>query len=162
MKFTIAVASIFLAVAGATSAIAQGAPSLSVTINPTPQTWTGSPLVFGGTITNTGSVTLNPDSDSIAMPSAVGYTDEYLNNVLLGSGLSLTPGQSYTTPDLFTITGGVTSSFTGTFSTTDSTVGVTGNGDFRVNVPGSVPEPGSMALLASSLLGGGFLLRRRK
>ena len=164
MKINVTVASIFLALVGAAGANAQTS-AFDVTVSPTPQTWTGSPLIFGGTITNTSTSTLNIDTDSVNPPTGVTYTDEFGS---LAGPLPLTLAAGASTgfiPDLFTITGGVTSSFTGTFSATDSSTGpapVTGFGNFDVVVPGSVPEPGSVALFASSLVGGGLFLRRRR
>lgn len=160
MKMNVTVASICLALVGAVGANAQTS-AFDVTITPPSQLWTGTPLVFGGTITNTTGVPLNLSTDSVNPPSNVTYTDEF--GGLAGPlPFTIPVGGSYTSTDLFTITGGVTSAFTGTFSATDvsGAAPVTGFADFAVTT--SVPEPGSMALLASSILGGGLFLRRRR
>jgi hypothetical protein len=165
MKIQIAIASAVLALAGSIAANAQTS-AFSVVVSPTPQTWTGAPLTFGGTITNTTAGPLDISIDSITAPGGVGISNDFANNYLLNQDLTLAPGGSYTSGDLFTVTGPVSASYTGTFSATDvsgGAPGVTGYGDYQVIVPtSSTPEPGTLALFASSALGGGFALLRRR
>jgi hypothetical protein len=171
MKFNIAVATLFLTAAGATGAYAQdvtltlGGTGVSLvggvptyTLATTPGT-----AMFDGTITNTSANPYTFDGASIAPPPAgVTETDQINTNL---NTYTVPAGGSQTVPDLFSlqVASGV-SSFTGFFSVSASSAtppnGI-GVSQFAVDIT-AVPEPGTLALCAGSLLSGGLLLRRRK
>jgi hypothetical protein len=123
---------------------------------------------FSGTIFNIGNTTLEIVGDSVSAPQGVA-TDLPQSDLIIGSfPLILAPGESFRGDYLFglDIPAGATS-FGGTYAV--DTLDNAGNqvafgADYRVNIPQViVPEPGTMALLVSGLVGGSlFLVRRRR
>jgi hypothetical protein len=126
-------------------------------------------VAFSGTIFNIGNVALEIIGDSLTAPAGVGV-DLPQSDLIIGSfPLTLAPGDSFRGDYLFAldIPAGQTS-FGGTYAV--DTLDPAGNqaafsADYRVNIQGgpAVPEPGTMALLVSGLVGGSlFMVRRRK
>jgi hypothetical protein len=167
MKFKMALAAVALSLLGSSAAQAQ----LSIVLD------LGDPLAptsvangtapgrveFSGTIFNIGQTDLTIDGDSVSAPGGV-VSDLPQSDLVIGSfPITLAPGDSFRGDYLFglDIPAGQTS-FGGTYAvTTDS--GEVFSADYRVNIGGAaVPEPGTMALLVSGLVGGSMLLARRR
>lgn len=172
MKFKMALAALALSVIGA-SAQAQlsivldaGDPNSPTSVQDgTAPGW----VAFSGTIFNIGDEALEIIGDSVSAPAGVG-TDTPQSDLIIGSfPMILGPGDSFRGDYLFAldIPAGQ-GSFGGTYAV--DTLDALGNqtpyfADYRVNIqgPGRVPEPGTMALLVSGLIGGSlFMVRRRK
>jgi hypothetical protein len=125
-------------------------------------------VAFSGTIFNIGNTALEIIGDSLTAPAGVGV-DLPQSDLIIGSfPLTLAPGDSFRGDYLFQldIPAGQTG-FGGTYAL--DTLDPAGNqaaftADYRVNIQGPVvPEPGTMALLVSGLIGGSlFMARRRK
>jgi len=124
---------------------------------------------FSGTIFNEGTFAITIDGDSVSAPAGV-VTDLPQSDLIIGQfPITLAPGESFRGDYLFglEIPAGQTS-FGGTYAVLGSDA--QGNpldpafADYRVNIQGAaVPEPGTMALLVSGLIGGSlFMVRRRK
>lgn len=121
------------------------------------------PVIFAGSVAGTGHI--ESTSQSIQIGSATitdffgfGGGDPDLASV----PMDLTDG-SFTTDDMFELSNLAPDS-TGLISGIYSIV-LDPNGDQVISQPFTVrvvPEPGTMALLASSLVGGGLLLARRR
>jgi hypothetical protein len=180
MKIKIAVATVALSLVGAIGAQAQESNDFSVVVSPNPLNLTAAQLPVGdqaysATITNTSSSADTIVGDSIgSLPTGVNIVNDGIMTQLGTTGpIALAAGGSVTVPDAFdlAIPAG-TQSFVGDLTVYDNagngnnvaSVGdaSVGNpyGNFAVN---TTPEPGTLALLASSALGGGaFLLRRRR
>ena len=166
MKFKMALAAAALALLGSSAAQAQ----LSVVLDsPVQSASSPSFLVFNGTIFNEGSTTLTIDGDSVSAPVGVGV-DLPHSDLFLGSWpMTLGPGDSFRGDWLFAldIPGTQTESFGGTYAVTGTDAlgnPFEYNTDYRVNIQGGtpVPEPGTMALLVGSLVGGSLLMKRRR
>jgi len=123
---------------------------------------------FSGTIFNIGNTAITINSDSVSAPAAV-TTDLPQSDLVLGSfPITLNPGDSFRGDYLFglDIAAGQTT-FGGTYAVfaEDAQGSPLGpfSADYRVSITGTqVPEPGTMALLASGLIGGSLMLRRRR
>jgi hypothetical protein len=123
----------------------------------------GSPVTFEATIsapsTNTGTIYLNGDNYTLGGLFTVDDTD------FLNFPFSLDPGAS-TTADLFTVTllpGVPTGSYSGFFSILGGSdpfvLDTIGTANFNVQV---TPEPQTVALLGTGLLGLAVILMRRR
>jgi hypothetical protein len=179
MNIKFAVATVAVSLLAATGAYAQS-NVWSVVVNPNPLNLTATQLPvadesFSATVTNISGVSQTFDGDSIGdYPSAtVNVLDD---NVAAGLGstgpVTLAPGGSVSYPDAFDLSiGAGTANFVGDLFVSDASgngnninsVGdaTPGNpyGNFAVN---TTPEPGSIALLASSALAGAAVIRRRR
>jgi hypothetical protein len=179
MKIKIAVATVAVSLFAIVGAHAQS-NDWSVVVDPNPLNLTAAQLpvadqAYSATVTNISGTSQTFDGDSIGnYPATVNVLDDNLATDLGTTGpVTLGPGASMTFPDAFDISiGAGTANFVGDltvsdaggdsnnlFSSGDASIG-NPYGNFAVN---TTPEPGSLALLASSALGGGaFLLRRRR
>jgi len=156
--------------------------TLTLNLTDTPQQGTpgGSPLIFSGILTNTGSAPITIDGSSfVFLPSLAGLdandSADFISFVVGGG--TLDPGQSYS-GTLFDISvgtgvpGGSSADCTATYSGTcaDPTTGdptpAFASADFGVTVTAATaaaPEPATGCLLGAGLLvTTGRLIRRRK
>jgi hypothetical protein len=121
---------------------------------------------FSGTIFNVGTTSLDIIGDSLSAPAGVG-TDLPQSDLVIGSfPLTLAPNESFRGDFLFglDIPAGQ-GTFGGTYAV--DTLDAAGNqvafsADYTVNIQGAVPEPGTVALLVSGLIGGSLMLARRR
>jgi hypothetical protein len=177
MKIKIAVATVAVSLFAISGAHAQS-NVWSVVVEPNPLNLTAAQLpvadeTFSATITNISGTSQTFDGDSIGdYPGTVTVLDDNLATQLGTTGpVTLAPGASTDTTFDLSIGAG-TGNFVGDLTVSDpggdsNNLFSSGDasplnpyGNFAVN---TTPEPGSLALLASSTLGGGaFLLRRRR
>lgn len=168
MKLKMVIAAAALALLGATSAHAQ----LSITLDSPVQDATAPSFVtFSGLITNIGDDPITIVGDSLSAPAGVGIDLPQSDLVIGNFPITLGPDDSFYGDWLFglDIPASQTASFSGTYAVLGEDL--QGNPldpfstDYTVNIQGGgqVPEPGTMALLVSGLVGGSlFLVRRRK
>ena len=165
MKLNLALATAALTLLGAS---AQAQLTLTAT-----QTGNIDPLngytIFSGFVSNPATaapVTIDSSSITSTLPfldvqADINFTDLIVTDPVTNtdSFLTLTPGGSHTFDDLFELdlTSGAPVNFTYQLNSGNTTVA-------SVTFPGTsaVPEPGSIALLASSLVGGGLFVARRR
>jgi hypothetical protein len=154
MKLGLAIAA--LALFGATAAHAQ----LTLTLNAPTGTAPG-PLVYGGTIGNTGGTTLNVDATSLSVPAGVTSTDDFFNSLVANGPLAIGPGASDPIADLFTVTFPNSTGPFNVFYTVSANAGAVTSPTVPVVFPAAVPEPGSLALFISlGVAGTGLTFRR--
>jgi hypothetical protein len=127
-------------------------------------------VVFNGTIFNVGGTSITIEGDSVSAPAGV-VGDLPHSDLIIGSWpLTLGPGDSFRGDWLFglDIPASQTDSFGGTYAVTGTDASgapVAFSADYRVNIqgpPADVPEPGTMAMLVSGLIGGSLLMKRRR
>jgi hypothetical protein len=166
MKFKMVLAAAALALMGASAANAQ----LSIVLDsPTQNASSPSFVTFDGTIFNIGAFPITITGDSLSAPAGVGL-DQPQSDLVIGSfPITLGPGDSFRGDWLFglDIPGSQTSGFSGTYAV----LGEDAQGNpltpfeapYTVNIGvAQVPEPGTMALLVSGLVGGSLVLVRRR
>lgn len=165
MKLKMALAAAALAVLGASSAQAQLTIELD---NPVQDASAPSFVTFSGLISNVGADPITIVGDSLSAPAGV-IPDLPQSDLIIGSfPLTLGPGDTFYGDWLFglDIPASQTTGFGGTYAVLAEDL--SGNpldpftADYRVNIGVVVPEPGSMALLISGLVGGSLFLRRRR
>jgi hypothetical protein len=167
MKLKLVFVAAALTLMGASAAQAQ----LDIVLDSPVQSATSpSVVVFNGTIFNTGGTAITIDGDSVSAPAGV-IPDLPHSDLVIGSWpITLGPGDSFRGDWLFglDIPASQTDSFDGTYAVTgtdDSGAPVAFSADYRVNIqgpPADVPEPGTMAMLVSGLIGGSLLMKRRR
>jgi hypothetical protein len=167
MKLKLAIVAAALALVSASAAQAQ----LDIVLDsPVQSASSPSFVAFNGTIFNTSdSATITIDGDSVSAPDGVGV-DLPHSDLIIGSWpVTLGPGDSFRGDWLFglDIPASQTESFGGTYAVTGTDAmgaPVAFSADYRINLQGApvVPEPGTMALLASGLVGGSLLMKRRR
>lgn len=171
MKFKMALAAAaFALISSAAQAQLEIVLDLGDPLAPTNEITVSGPgrVEFSGTIFNIGRVPLTIVGDSVSAPDGVG-TDLPQSDLFIGSfPITIGPGESFRGDYLFglDIPSGI-DSFEGVYAVlAEDLQGMPMNPfsvSYRVNfAPAAIPEPGAMALLASSLIGGSLLLRRRK
>jgi hypothetical protein len=165
MKLKLAFAAAALMLVGATAAQAQ----LNIVLDDPVQSATSpSMVVFNGTIFNLGSTAFMITGDSLTSPAGVGQDLPHSDLVIGSWPVTLGPGDSFRGDWLFglDIPASQTASFGGTYAVTgEDAAGAPFefNTDYRVNLQGAaVPEPGTMALLVSGVIGGSLLMKRRR
>jgi len=154
------------------------ADDLSITLDAPIVGTAGQTITVFGDITNNTSNTIYFVDESLTFsdPSSLSGSGDVIVNGIFGVGpASVDPGTPQTGVDLFTLlidpaaAPGVYNfnyynliGSTDPACTTDSCAGSPGTLQFSVTVnsPVTTPEPGSLALLASGLLAGLFLIRR--
>lgn len=148
----------------ALSAPASRADSFLFTLgSPNQSAAPGSTLTFSATVTNTGGSTeyLNADSFTVDSPLFVDDTDFYTNFPLsLGAGESFT-GQLFT---VFLPSTTMSGLYAGSFQIIGGTdpadfTDVLASANFDVS---ATPEPSSLLLLSTGVLGGAVFLNRRR
>ena len=157
MKLYSVMAFASLAALGAISAQAQTLPlSLVITKSNDPALFGGN-TVFSGLLTNP-SATTSYLIDGSSLTSSMPFVDVQQDFAFSDLSFTLAPGDSHTFGDLFELT--TPNAFTYDYDY------VLTSGNTRVAEAGfqtaAVPEPGSVALLASSLIGGGLFWTRRR
>ena len=157
-------------------------PGWTAVVTPNPYT-----LPVGGTTDEQFTVTIGVtsllpnggeptfSSDSIgALPNGVSILDDGVEDALTGGEIAVSPGSPYTGTFDLAIPAG-TPAFVGDFVVFDDNGNNNNEGNSGDFTPGNtfgnflvtpatatVPEPGSIALLATSVLSGGALLIRRR
>lgn len=142
MKFRLALATIAFSMLTAVAANAQ------VSVSITPPTGTS----FTGVLDNTtaSDITITEESLGWAPSSALNLTDTLGDAILANGGVTLAPS----TPQSFT--------FTFDSNVDILTLAVKNADGTIVGLGSSVPEPGSVAMLIGTGMGGGLLLLRRR
>ena len=159
MKLYSAMAFASLAVFGAISAQAQTLP-LSLVI-----TTSSHAPVFGGSVAFTGLLT-NPSAttsyiiDGSSLTSSLTGVDVQQDFGFSDLSFTLGPGGSHTFDDLFELTTATPSVYNYDYVLSSGSLKVAET-NFNSSA-GAVPEPGSVALLASSVIGGGMFITRRR
>lgn len=167
MKFGIALAGMALTLLSAGAAQAQ----LTLTLN-APVTLANGALQYGGSITNgpTPAVTYTISGANLPTSNGIQYFDalegqfsDGTNDPLLSAlPFTLAPNQFLSDNDFIELIVPAGTPLTDlVYTLSDSNGTVLASTTITVGTA-AVPEPGSMALLASSLVGGSLLLRRRK
>ena len=155
MKLNIALATVALALVGA-SANAQ--LTFSVTKSSDVATF-GGDTVFSGLLTNAGASPVVIDGSTLT--SSVTGINVQDNFDFSDLAFTLAPGDSHTFGDLFELKLSGISQYSYRYDLTSGGP-VVATASFS-NIGTAVPEPGSIALLASGLVGGSlFAARRRK
>lgn len=151
-------------------------PGWTAVVTPNPYT-----LPVGGTTDQLFTVTIGVtsllptggeptfSSDSIgALPIGVTIVDDNVENALLGGEIAVSPTSPFIGTFDLAIPAG-TPSFVGDFVVFDDNGANNNEGNTGADPPGNTfgnflvtPEPGSIALLATSVLSGGALLLRRR
>lgn len=166
MNLKLAFVAASLALLGAPAAQAQ----LSIVLDSPVQAASAPELLgFNGTITNIGNVPIMLGSESLSAAAGIG-TVTINTDLLMGTWpVVLGPGEFFRGEALFAldIPAGWTDSFGGTyaaFGEDDAGNPYEALVDYRVTIQGTapVPEPGTMALLVGSLVGGSLLMKRRR
>jgi hypothetical protein len=177
MKFKMALAALALSLVSA-SAQAQLRIVLDAgdPLSPTSVQTSSAPgrVEFSGTIFNDGPDTLVIIGDGVSAPGGVGTDVPNQDFAITNWETTLAPGDSFRGDYLFAldIPGGQTD-FGGTYHVDTRLTTEDPNdpnfvpgffaADYRVNIAGAaVPEPGTMALLVSGLIGGSLFMRRRR
>jgi len=168
MKLKVAFAAATITLLGATVAQAQLVIELD---NPVQRATSPGFVTFNGLIRNAGNDTIVVTGDSLSAPAGVGI-DLPQSDLILGVfPKTFGPGDSLYGDWLFglDIPASQTTSFGGTYAViVEDEAGnplTPVTADYRVNiqgVPPTVPEPGTMALLVSGLIGGSLLMKRRR
>jgi hypothetical protein len=140
MKFRLALATIAFSVLTA-------AAHAQVTVSISPDTLSGPASDFTGILNTSSAITIDEDSIAWAPAAANLVTDTLSDDIL--NGLDLVPG----TPHPF--------SFSFDSPVDFANVAVKSGGTV-VGQGSSVPEPGSVAMLVGTGMGGGLLLLRRR
>ncbi len=171
MKFNTAIVAAALLAGAAFSAQAQA--TLVVTQTTAPGFLLSGGTVFSGILTNTGTTPITIDGSGLTAFNKVGstnvtipsydvqgdlnFTDLY--NTTTNTFLTLQPKDSHTFDDLFEV------NLSGVNNLNYDYVLTSGNttvAEAFYPKPSAVPEPGSIALLASSVIGGGMFVARRR
>lgn len=177
MKFKMALAALALSLVSV-SAQAQLQIVLDAgdPLNPTSVQTSSAPgrVEFSGTIFNIGNESIVIIGDGVSAPGGVSTDVPNQDFAITNWEYTLAPGESFRGDYLFAldIPGGQTS-FGGTYNvdtrlTTEDPndpnfIPTSYTADYRVTIAGAaVPEPGTMALLASGLVGGSLFMRRRR
>jgi hypothetical protein len=145
MKIRLALATVALSVVAATAAYAQ--PKVSVDLSPS--TINGPASAFSGILNTDSAVTIDEDSISWAPAAENLVTNTLDDDILSMGGVALTPG----TPYKFTFSFDSPVDFANVAVKSAGTV---------VGQGSTVPEPGSVALLIGTGMGGGLLFMRRR
>jgi hypothetical protein len=175
MKFKMALAAAAMVMLGASAAQAQLDVVLDLgdPLSPTSVTTATPPefVTFSGTIFNVGTSAVTISGDSLSAPAGV-TVDLPQSDLVIGSfPITLNPGDSFRGDYLFglDIPDTQTTSFSGTYAVSiDEDLDGDGAPDFfeaqyTVNIGGAViPEPGTVALLVSGLIGGSLCFARRR
>ena len=163
MKLNFALATIALTLIGA-SAQAQLVFTVSQTSGIDPL---NGYTIFTGFVSNpVGAAPVQLTSDSITAPATLPIFDTQADPILTdlinpdNTFLTLSPGGSHTFDDLFEANLSVGVPISGVTYQLDSNNTVAASYTFAK--PTAVPEPGSIALLASSVIGGGLFISRRR
>ncbi len=169
MKFGIALAGMALSLIGATTAQAQ----LTITLTTTAPV-AGFPNVtnYFGTITNPTANPIKIEGDNINTPLGVTFYDVLAGSAVDSNGDPNAAALPVTIPAGGSFTNSPASLFqlqipAGTpltdlvFTVSDGSGNVLGSAGFTVGTA-DVPEPGSIALLASGLVSGGLFVARRR
>ena len=178
MKFYSAIAAASLAVLGAVSAQAQTLPfSLVITKTNLPGNFITGGTIFSGDLVNTSATgtspftidgsgltatTTNGVGNVVSIPSYDVQGDLDFTDLFNASGnplITLGPGGSHHFDDLFELNLNGVTNYSGTY------VFQSGNLALATTFgssPSAVPEPGSIALLTSGLIGGGLFVARRR
>ena len=163
MKLTKVLTLSTIALLGASAANAD----LTLTLDNPFQTFAGAGMVnYTGLISNDTTMKVMLDGDSLA-PYMPGDDLPTFDITLGGDIITLNPGDTFYGDWLFGIMVD-NSAREGDYAVSGMSEDLSGNTNpvlltarFGAS-PSAVPEPGTMALLASSLVGGAFLIRRRK
>jgi len=160
MKFNLAIATAALALMGAS---AQAQLTLTATQTSTIDPTNGYTL-FSGFVSNAANgkaVVLDGSTITSSLPTVDTQADINFTDLINpdGTALTLTAGGSHTFDNLFEadLTKGSIAGTTYQLTSGGPTVA-----SFTFPTRSAVPEPGSIALLASSLVGGGLFVARRR
>jgi hypothetical protein len=171
MKFKMALAAAALTLlSGTAQAQLNIVLDLGDPLSPTSVATATSPgrVEFSATIFNIGPSDIMITADSLAVPGGIGFDLPLTDLFLLPD--TIVAGGSYRADYLFGLDiPAAQTSFGGTYAI-DTDFDPDGDGipeffaaDFRVNIqPSQVPEPGTMALLLSGLVGGSLVMIRRR